>query len=144
MPSIATPNGHANGSTTIADLKQQQQQQSSSSSSGFTVEPLKASGALKKYPRIPLTTALGEQFDKSVRLKEILALPKEEGDEVLRDLAILGEQHFILVTPSKADESMLDEHSIMERCRILQRSKRSRSRRSWKARFEIGRACGKT
>jgi len=95
MPSIATSNGHSNGSTTIADLKQQQQ--SSSSSSGFTVEPLKASGALKKYPRIPLTTALGEQFDKSVRLKEILALPREEGDEVLRDLAILGKQPFILV-----------------------------------------------
>jgi len=96
MPSIATSNGHTNGSTTIADLKSQQQEQSSSSS-GFTVEPLKASGALKKYPRIPLTTALGEEFDKSVRLKEILALPKEEGDAVLRDLAILGKLHFFLL-----------------------------------------------
>lgn len=97
MPSIATSNGHTNGSTTIADLKLQQQQQQSSSSSGFTVEPLKASGALKKYPRVPLTTALGEEFDKSVRLKEILALPKEEGDAVLRDLAILGKLHFFLL-----------------------------------------------
>ncbi|GAA5824848.1 hypothetical protein JCM10212_005322, partial [Sporobolomyces blumeae] len=53
--------------------------------------PLKPTGALhrSKYPRTSLTTALGEQFDESVRLREILDLPKEQGDDILRDLAIL-------------------------------------------------------
>ncbi|POY71637.1 hypothetical protein BMF94_5331 [Rhodotorula taiwanensis] len=55
------------------------------------VQPLAFSGALNeaKFPREELTPALGERFDAGVRLKEVLALPKEEGDAILRDLAIL-------------------------------------------------------
>ncbi|KAG0663738.1 hypothetical protein C6P46_002307 [Rhodotorula mucilaginosa] len=55
------------------------------------VKPLEFSGALSEsqYPREELTPALGERFDAGVRLKEILALPKEEGDAILRDVAIL-------------------------------------------------------
>ncbi|BGP02125.1 taurine dioxygenase [Rhodotorula toruloides] len=55
------------------------------------VQPLEFSGALnaKDYPREELTPALGDRFDAGVKLKEILALPKEEGDALLRDLAIL-------------------------------------------------------
>ncbi|GAA5961473.1 hypothetical protein JCM3765_003594 [Sporobolomyces pararoseus] len=87
MPSIATSTTQANGNSTIANLKQQNS--AAASSSSFVVEPLKPTGALKSYPHAPLTTALGEEFDKTVRLKEILALPKEEGDKVLKDLAIL-------------------------------------------------------
>lgn len=87
MPSIA-PSTQASADK-VADLKQANG--TSSSSSRFVVEPLKPTGALKSYPHSPLTTALGEEFEKSVRLKEILALPKEQGDKVLKDLAILGE-----------------------------------------------------
>ncbi|GAA5986227.1 hypothetical protein JCM10908_006465 [Rhodotorula pacifica] len=67
----------------------------SSSSSLFNGElinkPLEFSGALDetKFPREELTPALGERFDAGVRLKELLELPKEEGDAILRDLAIL-------------------------------------------------------
>ncbi|GAA6015075.1 hypothetical protein JCM10207_008721 [Rhodosporidiobolus poonsookiae] len=55
------------------------------------VKPLELSGALSedKYPREELTPALGDRFGKSVKLKAILNLPKEEGDAVLRDLAII-------------------------------------------------------
>ncbi|BGP10170.1 hypothetical protein JCM10049v2_006053 [Rhodotorula toruloides] len=55
------------------------------------VQPLEFSGALnaKDYPREELTPALGDRFDAGVKLKEILALPKEQGDALLRDLAIL-------------------------------------------------------
>jgi hypothetical protein len=52
-------------------------------------KPLEYTGAIDAYERIELTPALGDQFSPEVRLKEILALPKEEGDAVLRDLAIL-------------------------------------------------------
>lgn len=57
------------------------------------VQPLEFSGALnaKDYPREELTPALGDRFDAGVKLKEILALPKEQGDALLRDLAILSE-----------------------------------------------------
>lgn len=56
------------------------------------VKPLEFSGALNEsqYPREELTPALGERFDAGVRLKAILALPKEEGDAILCDLAILS------------------------------------------------------
>lgn len=56
------------------------------------VKPLEFSNALNEaqYPREELTPALGERFNAGVRLKEILALPKEEGDAILRDLAILS------------------------------------------------------
>lgn len=62
------------------------------------VKPLEFSGALNEsqYPREELTPALGERFDAGVRLKEILALPKEEGDAILRDLAILSTHMTIL------------------------------------------------
>ncbi|BGP18515.1 hypothetical protein JCM10213_002970 [Rhodosporidiobolus nylandii] len=54
-------------------------------------QPLQFSGALdgSEYPREELTPALGDRFAESVKLKELLALPKEEGDAILRDLAIL-------------------------------------------------------
>jgi hypothetical protein len=62
------------------------------------VKPLEFSGALSEsqYPREELTPALGERFDAGVRLKEILALPKEEGDAILRDVAILSTSLAIL------------------------------------------------
>jgi len=91
MPSIATTTS-TQTTNNIANLKQA----NGASSSSFVVEPLKPTGALKAYPHLPLTTALGEEFEKSVRLKEILALPKEEGDKVLKDLAILGEFSYIV------------------------------------------------
>ncbi|BGP34157.1 hypothetical protein JCM10296v2_005972 [Rhodotorula toruloides] len=78
--SLRGSNGHSasteNGSPFKGDLK---------------VQPLEFSGALnaKDYPREELTPALGDRFDAGVKLKEILALPKEEGDGLLRDLAIL-------------------------------------------------------
>ncbi|GAA5870099.1 hypothetical protein JCM1840_003581 [Sporobolomyces johnsonii] len=64
---------------------------STSTTTAFKVAPLEPSGALneQRFPRIELTPALGDKFEASVRLKEILQLPKEEGDAVLRDLAIL-------------------------------------------------------
>jgi len=93
MPSIATTTS-TQTTNNIANLKQAS---GASSSSSFLVEPLKPTGALKSYPHLPLTTALGEEFEKSVRLKEILALPKEEGDKVLKDLAILGEFSYVLI-----------------------------------------------
>ncbi|GAA5926243.1 TauD/TfdA dioxygenase family protein [Sporobolomyces koalae] len=86
MPSIATST-FSDSTSAVANLKQTNG--AATASSGFTVAPLKPSGALKAYPHAPLTTALGEEFDTSVRLREILALPKDEGDKVLRDLAIL-------------------------------------------------------
>lgn len=52
-------------------------------------QPLEYSGAIDEYERVELTPALGDQFSPEVRLKEILALGKEEGDKVLKDLAIL-------------------------------------------------------
>ncbi|GAA5869054.1 hypothetical protein JCM8547_008687 [Rhodosporidiobolus lusitaniae] len=52
-------------------------------------KPLEYSGAIDKFKREELTPALGDRFDRELRLKEILALPKEEGDEIIRDLAIL-------------------------------------------------------
>ncbi|GAA6048869.1 hypothetical protein JCM3770_003660 [Rhodotorula araucariae] len=53
------------------------------------VQPLQPSGALDQFEREELATALGDRFSANVRLKEILNLPKEEGDAILRDLAIL-------------------------------------------------------
>ncbi|GAA5969524.1 hypothetical protein JCM11641_008143 [Rhodosporidiobolus odoratus] len=58
-------------------------------SADLEVKPLQYSGALDAYPREELATALGDRFAEGVKLKELLALPKEEGDAVLRDLAIL-------------------------------------------------------
>lgn len=72
------------------------------------VKPLEFSGALNEsqYPREELTPALGERFHAGVRLKEILALPKEDGDAILRDLAIL----------SKSKAALLRLYSLVERC----------------------------
>ncbi|GAA5935048.1 hypothetical protein JCM3775_004684 [Rhodotorula graminis] len=53
------------------------------------VQPLEPTGALDQFEREELATALGDRFAPNVRLKEILALPKDEGDAILRDLAIL-------------------------------------------------------
>ena len=54
------------------------------------VQPLEPTGALDQFEREELATALGDRFAPNVRLKEILALPKDEGDAILRDLAILS------------------------------------------------------
>ncbi|GAA6031545.1 hypothetical protein JCM8097_006513 [Rhodosporidiobolus ruineniae] len=52
-------------------------------------KPLEYTGALDKFQREELTPAIGDRFDEGFVLKEILDLPKEEGDAILRDLAIL-------------------------------------------------------
>ncbi|GAA5832719.1 hypothetical protein JCM11251_005734 [Rhodosporidiobolus azoricus] len=60
-------------------------------SAELKVKPLEYSGALDRLSiaREELTPALGDRFSPDLRLKELLALPKEEGDAILRDLAIL-------------------------------------------------------
>ncbi|CEQ40700.1 SPOSA6832_02360 [Sporobolomyces salmonicolor] len=72
-------------------LRGSQPSQPPTTTTPFKVAPLEPSGALneQRFPRVELTPALGDKFDASVRLKELLQLPKEEGDAVLRDLAIL-------------------------------------------------------
>ncbi|GAA5889327.1 hypothetical protein JCM6882_000708 [Rhodosporidiobolus microsporus] len=60
-------------------------------SADLKIKPLEYSGALDRLgiPREELTPALGDRFPEQFRLKEILALPREEGDPILRDIAIL-------------------------------------------------------
>ncbi|GAA5867083.1 hypothetical protein JCM3774_004386 [Rhodotorula dairenensis] len=92
MPSIAQTVTQPLESLSIRGDKATKASSPSSLSNGdLLVKPLEFSGALNesKYPREELTPAVGERFDAGVRLKEILALPKEEADALLRDLAIL-------------------------------------------------------
>lgn len=57
---------------------------------GLKVQPLQQSAKFgeDRFPRTYLTPALGVEFGEGVKLKEVLALPKEERDEVVRDIAI--------------------------------------------------------
>lgn len=57
------------------------------------VKPLSQSAEFTqdKFPRTYLTPALGVQFDKQVKLKEILALPTAEKEKVVHDIAIESE-----------------------------------------------------
>ena len=72
---------------------------------GLRVAPLVPSGALSeaKYPREQLTPAIGVQFAEGVKLNQILALPAEERDAVLRDLAILSESSSFVGTYCKGE-----------------------------------------
>ena len=57
---------------------------------GLKVQPLKQSDNFNNanFPRTYLTPALGVEFGEGVKLKGILALPKEKRDEAVRDIAI--------------------------------------------------------
>ncbi|SCV71701.1 BQ2448_3289 [Microbotryum intermedium] len=73
--------------------------------SGLQRKPLELSGALNenKYPRVQLTPAIGVEFAKSVRLSEIRALPQEEQDNVLHDLAITISRNGVVFFQDQSD-----------------------------------------
>lgn len=58
--------------------------------SSLLVKPLEQSDNFTEanFPRTYLTPALGVEFGEGVKLKEVLALPKEERDRAVRDIAI--------------------------------------------------------
>lgn len=87
MPSAIHTVNEALGSLSI---KAQKSAAAFKQSSQLKVQPLQFSGALDHFEREELAVALGDRFAPNVRLKELLALPREQGDPILRDLAILS------------------------------------------------------
>ena len=51
--------------------------------------PLKLGNSLDKFPRTDSTPTIGTEFERGVQLSELLKAPN--ADELIRDLAILGE-----------------------------------------------------
>ncbi|GAA6006222.1 TauD/TfdA dioxygenase family protein [Rhodotorula paludigena] len=86
MPSAIQTVNEALGSLSI---KAQKSAAAFKQSSQLKVQPLQFSGALDRFEREELAVALGDRFAPNVRLKELLALPRDQGDPILRDLAIL-------------------------------------------------------
>lgn len=75
--------------------------------------PLKLGNSLDKYPHTDSTPTIGTEFERGVQLSELLKAPN--ADELIRDLAILGESKttVFLIRVSILTSSIVSQRGVV-------------------------------